>query len=224
MFIGHHAIAFAVKKAAPKTSLGMTFVAVQFLDMLWPVFLLLGWEHARIVPGITLVSPIDLYDYPISHSLVASLIWSFVLGTGYYLFTKKTFGSVVVALCVLSHWILDFITHHPDMPLGFGTTTYVGLGLWNSLWGALVVEIGLYAVGVWLYLRFTQPIDRVGKFGAWSLIAILFVGYVASLIGGPPPNVMSLAIGGNVTWLFVLWAYWIDKHRISIESKQGAPI
>ena len=107
------------------------------------------------------------------------------------------------------------------MPLGFGDTTYVGLGLWNSLWGTLVVEIGLYVLGIWFYLSSTIPVDRVGKYGVWSLIGFLFVAYVASFVSGPPPNMLSLAIGGNITWLFALWAYWIDKHRVQVHKKAG---
>jgi hypothetical protein len=214
MFIGHHAIAFAAKKASPKTSLGTLFVAVQFLDMLWPIFLLLGWEHVRIVPGITAVSPFDLYDYPISHSLVGSLICSAVVGIGYYVIRKDKIGSMVIAFCVFSHWILDVITHRPDMPLSFGNTSYVGLGLWNSLWGTLTVEIGLYLVGVTIYLRTTKPIDRRGAYGSWSLVLFLLIAYVASLLSEPPPNVTALAIGAIVScWLLVLWAFWIDRHR-----------
>ena len=72
MFIGHFAVAFAGKKVAPKVSLGVLFLAAQFLDVLWPVFVLLGAEHFRIISGITKVSPFDFYDFPISHSLVAS--------------------------------------------------------------------------------------------------------------------------------------------------------
>jgi hypothetical protein len=213
MFIGHLAIAFAVKRAVPRTSLGTTFLAVQFLDLLWPLFLLLGWEHVRIVPGITVVSPLDLYDYPISHSLVGSLIWSAALGIIYYVIRKDTKTSFVIAICVFSHWILDFITHRPDMPLSFGSTGYVGLGLWNSLWGTLIIEIGLFIVGVTIYLRTTKPINRRGTIGSWGLVVFLFVAYLASLVGAPPPNERALAIAANASWLLVIWTYWIDKHR-----------
>jgi len=47
MFIGHFAVGFAAKRAAPKVSLGVLIGAACVLDLLWPVFLLLGWERAR---------------------------------------------------------------------------------------------------------------------------------------------------------------------------------
>ena len=73
MFIGHYGVALAAKKLAPRTSLGILFLAAQFVDMLWPVFLLAGMEHVRIDPGNTAFTPLDFYDYPISHSLLTGI-------------------------------------------------------------------------------------------------------------------------------------------------------
>ena len=223
MFIGHHAVAFAAKRFSPRASLGTTFMAVQFLDLLWPLFLLLGWEHVRIAPGITVVSPFDFYDYPMSHSLVGSICWSIVFGVIYYALRKDRKASIITALCVFSHWILDFITHRPDMPLSFGSTSYVGLGLWNSLWGTLTVEIGLFITGVIIYLRATKAIDRTGTYVVWGLVVFLLVAYFASIMGGPPPNETALAIGANASWLLVLWAFWIDRHREPVEKLSSIP-
>ena len=60
MFIGHFAVAFSAKKFAPRSSLAVLIAAALFSDMLWPVFLLLGWERARIDPGNTRFTPLDL--------------------------------------------------------------------------------------------------------------------------------------------------------------------
>ena len=218
MFIGHHAVALAAKKVAPNTSLGTLVAAVQFLDLLWPPLLLLGIEHARIEPGITAVSPLDLYDYPISHSLLGALIWSVLFGGLYFVFKKQMRSAAIVALAVFSHWILDFITHRPDMPLTFSNRTLVGLGLWNSWVGTLIVEGGLFVAATVVYTRATKPRDRVGTYAWWSYIAFLLVMYVASLVGPPPPDTSVLAVGGNAGWLFVLWAWWIDRHRSVISA------
>ena len=164
MFIGHFAVGFAAKKIAPKPSLGTYFMAVSFVDMLWPIFLLLGIEHVRISPGITVVTPLDLYDYPFSHSLVAVLFWSLLVGGLYFILKKEKRSALVVGIAVFSHWILDFITHRPDMPISFGETTYVGLGLWNSLAGTIIVEVGMFIAGIALYLKATTPKDRTGKY------------------------------------------------------------
>src|SRR3989339_132004 len=120
MFIGHYAVALAAKKGAPKVSLGTLFIAAQLVDLLWPLFLLLGLEHVRIDPGNTAFTPLDFYDYPITHSLVGAVGWSMLLGGVYYGFRRERKSAVVIGLVVFSHWILDLITHRPDLPLGLG--------------------------------------------------------------------------------------------------------
>ena len=117
MFIGHFAVALAAKKAAPKTSLGTLILAAQLPDLLWPIFLLLGVEHARISPGATAVTPLDFTSYPLSHSLLADIGWGLLLA-GLYLLTRRNLrGGFLLALLVLSHWLLDALSHRPDLPL-----------------------------------------------------------------------------------------------------------
>jgi hypothetical protein len=215
MFIGHFAVGFAAKKFAPKPSLGLYFMAVSFLDLLWPLLLLLGLEHVRITPGITVVTPLDLYDYPISHSLVASLVWSLLAGGLYFLLKKDTRTALIVGVAVFSHWVLDFVTHRPDMPLSFGETTYVGLGLWNSLAGTIIVEGGMFILSVVMYTRSTIARDRIGRYAYWSFVAFLLVMYFLNLFGPPPEDVTVIAVGANAAWLIVLWAWWCDRHRTS---------
>ena len=111
MFLGHHAAAFAAKPLAPRVSLGTLIAAALLVDLLWPILLILGLEHVRIAPGITAVTPLDFYDYPITHSLVAVLGWSIAMA----LLVRK--HPLVVGATVFSHWVLDFITHRPDLPL-----------------------------------------------------------------------------------------------------------
>lgn len=213
MFIGHFAVGLAAKKAAPKVSLGTLFLAAQLLDILWPVFLLLGWEHVRITPGITAFTPLELYDYPISHSLVTVLGWSLAFALVYYLAKRYPIGAWVLAAGVFSHWILDFITHRPDMPIAPGSATYVGLGLWNSVPGTLIVEGGMFIGAVCLYTRSTTAKDKTGTYAFWGLIAFLIVSYIASIVSPPPPNETVLAWSALSMWLFIPWAYWIDRHR-----------
>jgi hypothetical protein len=212
MFIGHYAVALAAKKVAPRTSLGTLFISVQLVDLLWPLMLLLGLEHVKIDPGNTAVTPLDFYDYPITHSLLGAFVWSAVFGGIYFAVRRYRRGALVLGLGVLSHWILDFITHRPDLPLGFGGT-YLGLGLWNSLPGTIVVEAGLFIGGLILYLRSTRTNDRIGTYGLWALAAVLVAIYVANVFGPPPPDSSAIAVAGNAMWLFVLWAYWVDRHR-----------
>lgn len=222
MFIGHHAVAFASKRYAPKISLGTMFFAVQLADILWPLFLMLGIEHARITPGITVVTPLDLYDYPFSHSLVTLLLWSLLAGGAYWAVRKYKAGALMVGVGVFSHWILDFLTHRPDMPLAPGSSVFLGLGLWNSFWGTVTVEVGLFAAGIWLYTKATAPKDKIGNYGLWIFVAFLLVSYAMNLFGPPPPNMTVISIGGSIGgWLLVLAAYWIDRHRISRTGAAG---
>jgi len=213
MFIGHFAVGLGAKKVAPKVSLGTMFMAAEFVDLLWPLFLLLGLEHARINPGNTVVTPLDFYDYPITHSLIGAVLWSCVFGAIYFAIRRNVRNAIIAGAVVFSHWILDFVTHRPDLPLGLGGNTYFGLGLWNSLAGTIVVEVGLFALGITLYLQATKAKDRIGSIGFWSLIALLGLIYVGNLFGPPPPEMSIIAIAGNASWLFVIWAYWVDRHR-----------
>jgi len=213
VFIGHYAVGFAAKRLAPKTSLGTLFLSVQFVDLLWPILLLLGLEHVRVDPGNTVVTPLDFYDYPITHSLLGAVAWSLVLGLIYFAARRYSQGAWVVEACVFSHWALDALSHRPDLLLVPGGQTHVGLGLWKSLWGTILVEGGIFAGGVILYWRLTDARDRVGRCAFWSLVVLLAVIWVVNLASPPPPGPKEIAIVGLAAWLFIPWAYWIDRHR-----------
>jgi hypothetical protein len=213
MFIGHFAVGFGAKALAPKTSLGSLFLAAQFIDLLWPTFLLLGLEHVRIAPGITNVTPLDFEHYPLSHSLLAVLGWAILVAAVYQVIRRYPRGGVVLGLAVISHWLLDAIVHRPDLPLVPGNPYRVGLELWSSVGATLAIELPLFALGAWLYLRSTKAIDAVGSWALWGLIALLVIIYVANLLGPPPPDVTALAWIGQAQWLLIVWGYWIDRHR-----------
>lgn len=218
MFIGHYAVALAAKKAAPNTSLGTLLISVQLVDLLWPIMLLLGLEHVRIDPGNTAVTPLDFYDYPITHSLIGAIGWSVAFGLLYFAIRRYKRGALVVGLGVFSHWILDLITHRPDLPLGFGGDVFFGFGLWNSLAGTLVVELAILAIGLAVYLRSTAAKDRVGSYGFWLLTVLLSILYVGNMFGPPPPSVPAIVVAGLGAWLFVIWAYVVDRHRKNAEA------
>jgi hypothetical protein len=213
MFIGHFGIGFAARRVAPRVSLGTAFLAAQWLDLLWPSLLLLGLESVRIAPGATAVTPLVFELYPISHSLLAVTGWGLALGAAYALVRKDIRGAVVVALLVVGHWVLDAIVHVPDLPLAPGGGTVIGLGLWRSHAATLAVELPLFALGVWLYLRATQARDRIGRYGLIGLVGFLFLVYVANLVGPPPPDATAIAWVGQSQWLLVAWGYWVDAHR-----------
>ncbi|MGE0616599.1 MAG: hypothetical protein AB7P04_13270 [Bacteriovoracia bacterium] len=219
MFIGHFALGFAAKKVAPRTSLGTLLLSVGFVDVLWPFFLLLGWEQVRIDPGNTAVTPLDFVSYPLSHSLLASVGWALLFGAVYFGFTRYWRGATVLAFGVLSHWFLDFFSHRPDLPIfpGAGQPKY-GLGLWYSVPATLAVELVLFAVGVAIYARVTQARNRIGKWGLASFVATMLLIYFGNIFGPPPPSEQAIALFGPVSLALFAWPYWVDRHRTAIDS------
>jgi hypothetical protein len=219
MFLGHFGVGFGAKAAAPKTSLGTLFLAAQFIDLLLPTLVLVGLESVAIAPGITRVTPLDFTHYPISHSLLAVLIWGVGFGAVYYLLRRYPRGAWVCGLAVVSHWLLDLVVHRPDLQLAPGLPVLVGLGLWNSLPITLIVELGIFVIGVGLYVRTTAAIDRVGSIALWSLVGFLLLVYFGGVFGEPPPNAAAFAWVGQAQWLLVVWGYWIDRHRRTARAK-----
>src|SRR6267378_2938350 len=213
MFIGHYALGFASKRFAPRTSLAILISAPIFLDLLWPFFLLAGWETVRIDPGNTAFTPLDFVSYPISHSLLMACIWATLFAAGYFLYSRYLVGAVAVWIGVVSHWFLDFVVHRPDLPLYPGGPKF-GLGLWNYPVATVVVEGLMYAAGVFIYARATRAKDSVGKWGFWSFVVFLAAFYVTNMVTPPPPSVRALAIGAIIiSALLILWAWWFDRHR-----------
>lgn len=215
MFIGHFAVGFAAKKFAPRTSAAALIAAPLLSDILWPVFLLVGWEHARIDPGNTRFTPFDLMYYPWSHSLLMLLLWATIFALVYYLIAHYWPGTIAIWIGVMSHWILDWITHRPDMPLYPGGPRY-GLGLWNSIPGTMIVEISMFVAGVWLYASATRSRDRIGRYAFWSYVALLLVLYVGDRFGSLPTSMTEVAWTGVAAIPILLpWAWWFDHHRLA---------
>lgn len=213
MFLGHYAVALAAKKAAPRVSLGTLLLAAQFLDLLWPAFLLLNIEHVRIAPGNTAFTPLDFYDYPISHSLLTVILWGAGFSVVYFVLKRDRRSAFVLLACVVSHWVLDFVSHRPDMPLVPGLKHYIGLGLWNSVPATLVVELLLFLIGVLIYVSVSKAKDRTGQVAFWSFVAFTLFLYMGNVFGTRPPDVRTLAWFGLSQWIMIPWAYWIDRHR-----------
>jgi membrane-bound metal-dependent hydrolase YbcI (DUF457 family) len=215
MFIGHFAVGFASKKFAPRTNMALLIAAPLFSDMLWPIFLLLGWDKVRIDPGNTRFTPLDLAWFPWSHSLLMTVAWATVFALIYYAVSRYRTGAWVLWIGVLSHWILDWITHRPDMPLYPGSTRY-GLGLWNSIPGTMIVELAMFAVGLWLYVRATRPRDRIGRYAFVAFVTLLLVAYLGDRFSSPPSGTGDIAWSGIIAEAILLpWAWWFDHHRIT---------
>jgi membrane-bound metal-dependent hydrolase YbcI (DUF457 family) len=213
MFLGHFAVGLALKRLAPRTSLGVLTAAAEWLDLLWPILLLVGWERVRIEPGNTALTPLAFDSYPISHSLAMSVVWGMLFGGLYLVRTRRPLAAIWIGVAVVSHWVLDWITHRPDLPLFPGSPTKVGLGLWNSIPATVVVESAMFAAGVWIYVRTTRARDRMGSINLWLYVMTLAAIFVGNLVGPPPPNPRAVAIVTLGLWVVPFWAAWIDRHR-----------
>jgi hypothetical protein len=230
VFIGHYGVAMAGKKVDGRPSLGTLFLAAQFLDILWPIFILLGWEQVEINPVPEFLT-LHFASYPFSHSLAAVLLWSLVFGAVYYLIKSRFAGSrrsldnrehgknlrvsVVLGGLVFSHWVLDFIVHVSDLQLFPGSSIRVGLGLWNSTVWTIVVEGLIFVGGIFLYIKSTKAKNLRGNIVFWSLVVFLIFAYVMNLNSPPPPSVRALGFVGLSQWLIIFWAYWADRNRKS---------
>lgn len=214
MFLGHFGAGFAAKAIAPRVSLGWLFAAAQFIDLLWPTLLLAGAERVRIAPGATAVTPLVFEHYPWSHSLAAVLAWAALAGALYFAVKRDRRGATVLAALVASHWLLDAIVHAPDLPLYPGSATLAGMGAWSSVALTLAIELPLFAAGAWLYARGTRAADAVGRWGFAALVAFLLAIHAGNLLGPPPPDATAIAWVGQAQWLLVLWAFWLDNHRV----------
>jgi hypothetical protein len=212
MFIGHFALGFAAKRATPRVSLAALFGAAQFADLLWPALVAVGVEQVRIEPGITVATPLNFISYPYSHSLVMLILWGILFAWISRRLVPDRYVFATTFALVVSHWVLDVLVHRPDMPLYPCGGQRLGFGLWNHPVPEKILEIVMYVLGLWIYLRATTARDAIGRWGLWSIAAFLFVGFLAS--DAPPPSVTALWIMALVLgWLTIAWAYWADTHR-----------
>jgi membrane-bound metal-dependent hydrolase YbcI (DUF457 family) len=213
MFIGHFGVGFGLKGMAPRLSLGLLIASTAWADILWAVFLLPGWEHARVSVGDTRFTPLDLYDYPWSHSLLLLVIWASALALMYRAWKKDSAGAVAIWIGVVSHWVLDWVTHRADMPLYPHGPKY-GVGLWNSIAGTMLVELIVFTGGVWIYARATRTLDRVGRYAFLAYVAVLLFLYIGDRFSSPPENMKDIAITGWIaTVVLSAWPWWFDRHR-----------
>jgi hypothetical protein len=206
MFIGHFAVGLAAKRLTPTVSLAIWFLAVQWLDTVWPVLILTGVEHVRIAPDASPFLRLVFTDYPISHSLVAAIVWGLLFAAGWALLMGRRGAAPLLFLGVVSHWVLDAIVHRPDLPV-LPHGPYVGLGLWNSPAWTIAVETVMFAAGILVYARTKRP-----RTSMWALLVVLFALYLGSILGPPPPSVTALGVVALAGSAVILpWAWWADR-------------
>jgi hypothetical protein len=192
------------------------FLAVQLLDVLWSICVLLDIEKVRIVPGFTATNPLDLYYMPYTHGLVPALLWSGLAAAAYHLWRRRDGwpAAAIVGVAVFSHWILDLLVHRPDLPL-YGDHYKVGLGLWNYRMPAFGLEILFLFGGMWLYLRVTRPVMRGGRYGM-MIFGFVMLAVQGVLFYGPPPSSdHAAAVSALAAYcVFAGAAYWLEGTRV----------
>lgn len=197
MFIGHFAPALAARAMTDEAPrLGTLFIAAQLIDWAFFTFALVGVEHMRIVPGITAMNGYDLYHMPFTHSLLATVGWALGFAAVIYWMTRNSVAAVWTAIVVAAHWLLDLLVHRPDLTLAGGEDKF-GLGLWNSPWIAMPLELGIVGLAFWWYVRRTKgPLVP-----PLALIAAMLLFQAIDWFGPKPTEATAL------TYLIPLFAY-----------------
>lgn len=213
MFVGHLAVGLGAKRLEPRVPLVVWVLAAFGLDVLWPLFLAAGLETVRIDPGNTAFTPLDFASYPWSHSLAMSVVWGLATAVVVNRVWPSARAGLLAGGVVVSHWVLDFVTHRPDLPLWPGGTR-VGLGLWQSVPGTFAVEGLLAAAAIVLYARAFPPRDGVGRWAFVALIASVGLAWASGPFSPPPPSVPALiAVSVALVPLLAGLAVWIERHR-----------
>jgi hypothetical protein len=222
MFVGHYALGLAAKRFAPRTSLGVLIAAPILLDLLWPVFLLVGWEYVTILPNPNPFLRLQFDSYPVSHGLVAVIGWATLFASIYFGFARYLVGAITIWFGVISHWLLDYVVHRPDLPLSAGGSRLFGLGLWNRPKITIAIELMMLVAGVLIYLGATKAKKPIGNFAFWFFVLALVGLYAAVIFAPPPTSVRKVAIATMFSWLFVAWAWWLDRTR-ELRTDENAP-
>lgn len=217
MFIGHYAPAAALKPLTPAVPLWHYFVAVQFLDYLWSIFILAGVEKARVVPGLLEASSLDLYFMPYTHSLAAASAWSIVGAVVYRMLVNPRAGAAgagLIGVAIASHWLADLVVHASDLALYPGSEIKLGFGLWSSLPLSKGIELGFFLAGLALYLGGTVAKGTVGRISPFIVIAALIGVDLYAAIGEPPEDIRVFAALALASYTAIAaLAFWLDATR-----------
>jgi hypothetical protein len=217
MFIGHYAPAFIAATSRKSPRLGALFVAAQLVDIAFFIFLLLGIEHSRMVPGATVMNGIDLYSMPWTHSLIGAIGWGLGFAIVWRLLGRSWSAGMIGGAVVVSHWLIDLLVHRPDLTL-FGMPPKLGLGLWNHPWLEIPLELAFAFGGLWLFVRRTRPASAMG---VWSPIMLAIGMAVLQAVNWTMPQPAAISpTPPSAAWLALLayailtsLALWVARTR-----------
>jgi hypothetical protein len=213
LFTGHYSVSFAAKTAEKRIPLWLLFLAVQWIDVMWSIFVFLGIEKVRIVPGITASNALDLYYMPYTHSLLGVLCWSLLAYVMCQIVPslRGARTGLILAATVFSHWILDLIVHRPDLAL-YDSVGKMGFGLWNYRGAAFALEMAVLLGGAAMLYRTAAHRGRLIGFAIFLAALQVF----GTFFFPPPPSDHSAAITALVSYIVLaLMAWWVEQSRKS---------
>ena len=220
MFVGHYGVSFAARSANRRLPLWVWFIAVQWMDVVWSILVLLGIEKLRIVPGFTQANALDLYYMPYTHGLPGSIVVSLVFGAivAAFVSERRVATVLLVAAASFSHWILDLVVHTRDLPL-FDNAAKVGFGLWRHVALSFPLELIVLGFGAFAYARAFNVANPKARYVFWGFIAFLAAMQVYANFGPPPasPSAMAVMALGLYAVLAALaaWVEWINKKPVA---------
>ena len=212
MFAGHLGVGLIGKRVEPKISLGTWMLAVMLADLVCFPFLIAGIEQFHLEPGAMLNRFIGYIPY--SHSLLMDAIWAALFAAAYFARRRYPRGAWLLFGAVLSHWVLDVVSHRPDMQLAPGAGAVLGFGLWNSMPATLFLEGGIWLIAIVVYVRGTHPKRHAGVYAFWAGIALLTLSWYGNIKRGMDPDPIRAGVGGLIFFsLMIAWAYWMNRLR-----------
>jgi len=220
VLVGHFAAAFAAKRVEPALSLGTLVLGAMLADVLAFTLVASGIERFRIATDVQrnrLIGENIVY----SHSLLMDILWGAFFAGAYYLWRRRARGAFILFAVVVSHWVLDVVSHRPDMPLAPGIPGRLGLGLWNSIPATLLVEGGPWLVAIVFYVRATRATKRTGIYAFWAGIVILTLAWIGNISAPPSAGGSGVAAGLTSLVFFACaigWAYWINHTCLAVKG------
>ena len=224
MFVGHYGVSFAAKPLQPRVPLWLWFIAVQWMDVVWSVLVLLGIEKLRIVPGFTQANALDLYYMPYTHSLPGSIAVSLIFGAAVALFISgnRLTTFLLIASASFSHWLLDLVVHVPDLPL-YDDSAKVGFGLWRHVALSFPLELIVLGIGAWLYARQASFTGATGRYLYWGSVVVLALFQAYVNFGPPPASPQAMAVMALLLYaVLALLAALVERFVTVAEPRRPA--
>ena len=214
--INHATTALIIKKKFPVAKMFWLLLSVQLVEILWVVLNFLGIEQTTTEHNVKFVGDIHLHSLQYSHSILSSII---LAGVSYlvirYLFKDK-FLALPFSLGVISHIVLDLLTHAKDLPLTFFTgSPKIGLQLYSlHPYIGFSIEL-LYGVFCWYYFRGSKPLlfiillFNIANFTTFSPDIIGLEKYFAN-----NPTLLVAVIALQIVVTLILVGYYSKSHAL----------